>query len=171
MSATAIDAVDRSPYATPEADLRLERELTSDRLFSAEGRIGVWRYNARIFLGLLVIAAAAAAFGLGAYLDNDVIVMIVAVPAFIAVVGAIAMMVYASIKRIHDLNLSGWFYLIGIIPLVGIIWALYYALKPGKLEANRFGAVREATKGDKIMGVIGIALTVLMTVAAFIPYG
>lgn len=169
MSTIAAEVLDRSPYAAPEADLRMKGELLPDRLFSPEGRVGIWRYNARIFQGVLMLMAAAAIIGAGYFSGNDIALMISIVPGSVVGIAALAMMVYTSIKRLHDLNYSGWFYLIGIIPLVGVFWVLYYALKPGKDEGNRFGAMRDATQGDKIMGILGILFTLVITIASVIP--
>lgn len=169
MSTVAADVLDRSPYAAPEADLRIKSELSPDRLFSHEGRVGVWRYNARIFQGVLMLLAAAAVIGAGYFSGSDIVFMLSLVPGAVVGIAAVVMMVYTSIKRLHDLNFSGWFYLIGIIPIVGALWVLYYALKPGKDDDNRFGARREATQGDIIMGVLGVLFTVLITIASLIP--
>lgn len=169
MSTIAAEVFDQSPYATPEADLRIKGELVPDRLFSTEGRVGVMRYNARLFQSMLLIAMGAAIIGGALYFDNNVIAAIAAIPSLILMFAGIALLVYSAIKRLHDLNFSGWFYLIGMIPILGTFWALYYSLVPGKKIDNKYGPIREATKGDKIMGVFGIALFVLMMVASLIP--
>ena len=163
------EAIDRSPYAAPQAELRDRTQATEDKLFSAEGRIGIWRYNTRILQGLLAIMVAAVIMFAGVASESTGVIAATSIPAIIVFFVAVAMMIYSAIKRLHDLNYSGWYYFIGIIPIVGAIWTLYYALKPGSQEDNRFGAAREATKADKIMGVIGIALTFVFTIAAFIP--
>jgi len=45
-----------------------------------------------------------------------------------------------SVRRLHDINKSGWWYLILLIPLVGIIVFLIFACMPGTNGSNRFGA-------------------------------
>jgi len=163
------EVLDRSPYAAPEADLRDKSQATEDRLFSAEGRIGVWRYNARVFLGLIAMGLGGGLMFFGVLSESTGITAATSIPALIIIVVAAVMMIYAAIKRLHDLNYSGWFYLVGIIPIVGAIWTLYYALRPGAEEDNRFGAAREATTADKIMGGLGILLTILVTIGSLIP--
>jgi uncharacterized membrane protein YhaH (DUF805 family) len=46
----------------------------------------------------------------------------------------------ASIRRFHDQNLSGWFYLLNLIPFIGqfIVLALL-GFRAGTAGANRFG--------------------------------
>ena len=44
-----------------------------------------------------------------------------------------------SVRRLHDIDRSGWWLLISLIPLVGMIVLIVWACKPGTLGANRFG--------------------------------
>ena len=45
-----------------------------------------------------------------------------------------------SVKRWHDRDKSGWWVLITLIPLIGIVWALIETgLRRGRVGANRFG--------------------------------
>jgi uncharacterized membrane protein YhaH (DUF805 family) len=45
-----------------------------------------------------------------------------------------------SVRRLHDLDKSGWWLLIGLIPLVGAIILLVWFCSRGTGGANRFGA-------------------------------
>lgn len=45
-----------------------------------------------------------------------------------------------SIRRLHDLNKSGWFMLILLIPVVNLIFAIYMYLAKGTSGENRYGA-------------------------------
>jgi len=169
MSTIASDVQDRSPYAAPEADVRIKSELIEDKFFGAQGRIGVMRYNARVFQSLLMMLAGGGVMAAAYFSDNTTVMLITTVPCIIAMVAGLVVMIYSAIKRLHDINLSGWYYLVGMIPIVGAVFHLYYALKPGKQDDNKFGAFRESTNGDKVMGVIGLLLTVLITIGAMIP--
>ena len=44
-----------------------------------------------------------------------------------------------AVRRLHDIDRSGWWLLIILIPLVGIIVFLVWACTRGTLGANRFG--------------------------------
>ena len=44
-----------------------------------------------------------------------------------------------GIRRCHDLNLSGWWLLIGFIPYLGILWSLYLMCKRGTVGKNNYG--------------------------------
>ena len=42
-----------------------------------------------------------------------------------------------GVRRLHDIDMSGWFLLVWLIPVVGWIVQIYWATRPGK-EPNRF---------------------------------
>lgn len=42
-------------------------------------------------------------------------------------------------RRLHDLDRSGWWLLIGFIPIIGWLVLLYWYVQPGTPEENRFG--------------------------------
>lgn len=45
-----------------------------------------------------------------------------------------------GVRRLHDMNASGWWYLLTLIPLVNFILFLVLLLKSGSQGPNRFGA-------------------------------
>lgn len=45
-----------------------------------------------------------------------------------------------GVRRLHDLGKSGWWLLIGLIPIVGGIWLLVLYCTDGQSEQNRYGA-------------------------------
>lgn len=107
--------------------------------FSLSDRVGRVRYFAYILgaltgCGLLLILIYIAAFllpaGVGKLVSATSYIMIKSVvfPLIVFVM---------SIRRLHDLDLSGWWSLLALIPLVPIVLVLI----PGKKEANRFGPV------------------------------
>lgn len=44
-----------------------------------------------------------------------------------------------SVRRLHDTNKSGWWMFIGLVPFVGFIGLLIFALQDGQVGVNRFG--------------------------------
>ncbi|MBN8553649.1 MAG: DUF805 domain-containing protein [Caulobacterales bacterium] len=47
--------------------------------------------------------------------------------------------VAVSIRRMHDIGKSGWWVLVGLIPLIGWIWLLILAAGQGDAEPNAHG--------------------------------
>jgi len=44
-----------------------------------------------------------------------------------------------TVRRLHDTNRRGWWYLFGLIPLIGQIWLLVLCCLDSDPEENRFG--------------------------------
>lgn len=44
-----------------------------------------------------------------------------------------------TVRRLHDVNKSGWFFLIVLIPLIGAIWLLVLDCTEGTLGENKYG--------------------------------
>ncbi|MCG2595510.1 DUF805 domain-containing protein [Ramlibacter sp. XY19] len=43
-------------------------------------------------------------------------------------------------RRLHDIGKSGWFQLLYLIPLVGILLLIYWFVQPGEEGGNQFGS-------------------------------
>jgi uncharacterized membrane protein YhaH (DUF805 family) len=44
-----------------------------------------------------------------------------------------------AIRRLHDIDRTGWWVLLGFIPVIGTLWLIYWACQPGTSGPNRFG--------------------------------
>lgn len=44
-----------------------------------------------------------------------------------------------GIRRLHDIGKSGWWYLIGLVPLIGTLVLLYFFVQPSQPGSNAFG--------------------------------
>jgi uncharacterized membrane protein YhaH (DUF805 family) len=44
-----------------------------------------------------------------------------------------------QVRRLHDLDRSGWWLLIVLIPLIGLIVLIYWYVQPGTPGTNQFG--------------------------------
>ena len=101
-------------------------------LFSFEGRINrkpYWMFFLGVILVNIIVAVIAGVLGkLG---------FIILVPYVIALTWA---GLAVSVKRWHDRDKSGWWVLIGLIPVIGTIWVLVEnGFLAGTAGANRFG--------------------------------
>lgn len=43
-----------------------------------------------------------------------------------------------SVRRLHDIGRSGWWILIGLIPVIGTILLIYWYAQPGSDDANQY---------------------------------
>ena len=120
-----------NPYVPPRAALADSREATQPvRIFAVSGRIGRARYIA-YGLGLPVLFMALA--GVAAAVMGETIGGVVTI---IAWVGIVVVSLMLTIQRCHDFDTTGWLAILGLIPLVNLIfWFI-----PGTDGPNRFGA-------------------------------
>ncbi len=44
-----------------------------------------------------------------------------------------------SVRRLHDIDKTGWWLLVGFIPIVGCLVLIYFFIIDGKQGTNRFG--------------------------------
>ncbi len=44
-----------------------------------------------------------------------------------------------TVRRLHDIGKSGWWYLVGLIPFIGGIWLLFLLVKEGVPQENEYG--------------------------------
>ena len=45
------------------------------------------------------------------------------------------------VRRLHDIEKSGWFFLIVLIPIVGILYLIYLFIQEGNVGENIYGSV------------------------------
>lgn len=44
-----------------------------------------------------------------------------------------------AIRRLHDIDRSGWWYLVGLVPIIGTLALLWWFTRPSSEGPNRFG--------------------------------
>lgn len=165
-----------NPYQTPSADIESPHNaagVDTSSPFSADGRFSRLSYLGWALLLALVffVIAMVAAIAMGITKDMaagfdpsslGIGAMVVGIPLIIA-------MVYVgfvfAIRRLHDMNASGWWSLLMIVPLVSMIMYLVLAFKAGTDGPNRYGPARPTAGWEKILGYIMGALVVLGFIA------
>lgn len=142
---------DQPPPAgsTAEQDARYKHSPhyePTPSLFSLRGRLGRMQYflQSIAIMGALVAVIAGIA-GLLLATENAAgsnAFLVIGIPAMIIVyIVAAVLMAFVSVKRLHDLNLSGWFFWVGLIPVVSILFSLYVIFVPGTDGPNQYGPV------------------------------
>jgi uncharacterized membrane protein YhaH (DUF805 family) len=111
-------------------------------LFSFNGRVGrgpFWAVIGVIIVVELILSAVTSALSNGG--NGGVLALVFALLAFVVALACIWVWLAVSVKRWHDRNKSGWWVLIGLVPLIGGIWVLVECgCLPGIDEGNRFNA-------------------------------
>jgi uncharacterized membrane protein YhaH (DUF805 family) len=168
-----------NPYSTPASDLH--RDLSDGQNdtsspFSAKGRFGRLSYLAwyllitivTLIIAGVVMALTGATTSVLTASDPDAVLSFYTSGAGIAVLAImlVSLVVHLIffIRRLHDINMSGWFSLLFLIPLVNLIFGIYALVKKGTEGVNRFGSARATPKWEKIVGIIALVLIVLYLV-------
>lgn len=152
-------------YAAPQADVADVPQGTGYaelNYFSDDGRIGRLRYLAYLMGGGLLINIAASVLS----------VMLAPVPVvpnltiLVSIVSFVVLMwlaVICGVKRAHDFNASGWWFIASLIPLLG---TLIFALVPGTKGGNRYGPPPPPnTWGVRVLALI-LPITVIVGILA-----
>ena len=58
---------------------------------------------------------------------------------FISILAMIIPGLAVTVRRLHDVGKSGWFYFIVLIPIIGSIWLLVLMVSDGMLGRNQYG--------------------------------
>ncbi len=57
-----------------------------------------------------------------------------------------------AVRRLHDIDKSGWWILIGLVPVVGGIILLVFAILDGTQGDNQYGPDPKASQSSAVMG-------------------
>ncbi len=116
----------------------------SPSLFSFRGRLGRLAHFLQSIAIMAVLFVALAGLTATLLITEELVggegLFLLGVAAMVVVYAVAAvLLVFVSIKRLHDLDLSGWFYLVMLIPLASFLFALYMLFAPGTDGPNRYG--------------------------------
>ena len=163
---------DVNPYDAPDASLdNGQEELYQPKIFSFNGRIGRMRYLAySIGVNFLLMLVMVPLAGASAFMGGDPSTSMIGMLGIgIFYVVTIVISVMFAKRRLNDLNRSGWWFLLFIIPIINLILAIYLIFFPGTSGNNNFGAAPAANSvGVLILGWMFPALMILGIVAAVV---
>jgi len=168
------DMNESNPYSAPGAELENAQEaLYKPKIISFKGRIGRMRYLAySIGASLLLMAVMmplvgmSAILGVGAGGEAGMSMLGMLGIAVYYVVAILISVMYAK-RRLNDLNRSGWWFLLFIVPVVNLLLAIYLIFFPGTDGPNDHGPAPVANSiGVLILGWSMPVLFVLGIVAA-----
>lgn len=156
------------------------------KIYEGEGRFGRASYIAWNFIifiismiCMIVLIGAywtdiSAVFNLTSYDDYETIVQIQEVLAPLNAFSSLINFVYLyfmfvfSIKRLHDLNRSGWMSLLNLIPLVNLFFAVWLSMAIGTQGKNNFGYPRITQPWEYTLAWISIIFMTLLGIGLVI---
>jgi uncharacterized membrane protein YhaH (DUF805 family) len=164
---------DQNPYTTPDASLAVDMaETYQPSVFSFSGRIGRLRYLAYltgvylVFTAIVFSIMALGVLRVDASGMPDLSVFTIIIMSVIYIVLLVIVFTFGR-RRMNDLNRSGWWMLLFIVPLANLLLALYMIFGPGTDGVNDYGAAPdENTLGVKILGLFFPIIALIGIVAA-----
>ena len=171
------------PYQAPAADIRTHVDATyQPQFFAANGRLGRMRYfvygvglTMLTYLALAIVGLVAS-LAPGGHKQAEAsagVAMLVGFLAIAAMVFLLVMTVIYAVRRLNDINLSGWMVLLMFVPLVNIIIALMLLFVPGSRGANNYGPAPVANSGGVVAGfalsLLGLVFYIGIMAAVAIP--
>lgn len=162
----------QNPYETPTGNLATEGDPYGEiNFFSPGARIGRVRYLSHgmlVALVFYVVLAVLMFLGMGMNLNGGGgglgFAWLLVIPAYIFIIYC---SVLFMVQRLHDLNQTGWWWLLSFIPLVNIVFILWIVFAPGTPGANDYGLRPPPNKTwNWILAVVGPVLFVVGILAA-----
>lgn len=106
--------------------------------FTFSGRIGRLQYFGFGVIWGIILFFTFSALGVGADADGNVGSGGVLLSFLLIIVYGIATLSY-GVRRLHDFDKSGWWYLLIFVPFANIVMGLILLLAPGTQGANQYG--------------------------------
>ena len=139
-----------------------EPVATEIRFFNLQSRIGRLRYLA-YGLGLSLLAC------IPAFIGGMLLALSTGLGTLVLVLTYIAVLVLSigfGVRRLHDLDKSGWWLLLMIVPLVNLGLAIYLLFFAGTIGENRFGSAPPPNSGWVIAGALAYILVIPVSIIA-----
>jgi uncharacterized membrane protein YhaH (DUF805 family) len=95
---------------------------------------------------VLICGAALIADGAAGNLDHNDGPLITVAACGLFVLATFLPGLAITVRRIHDMGLSGWFYLLVFIPTIGALIVFAFTLVPSQKQENRWGPVPEGIR-------------------------
>ncbi|TQV73934.1 DUF805 domain-containing protein [Aliikangiella marina] len=162
-----------SVYAAPESQVMSQDlpEFQEVRIMSATQRIGRARflaYNTAAYFLLFIPAMIMGAMApTQAANPSEFYAGAMGIFVIVGYIGLVVWGFIVGIRRLHDLDHTGWLTLIYLIPFVNIAFGLYVLFAPGTQGANKYGARPSPnTTGTWIMATLFPLIIIIGIVAA-----
>ena len=162
---------DTDIYQAPGSDVvGAPGEFDNSSMFSPGGRAGRLRYfYYGMGVGILSSIITVILSYLGASLSggSETVMGYTGIAAFIINIIVMMFLIVFMIKRLHDLNWTGWLSLLYVIPLVNLIFAIILLFAPGNAGPNKYGPPpRPENNAAAIIIICFISIAVIGILAA-----
>lgn len=170
-----VNQLHRNPYATPGSAYTDELEsdtqsglVSEPTWFGFHGRLSGLRYWTWLVLTLFYVPAGLSLLYLQNIREPILTIGTLEYYLLVALLTFSLTFIYFSIavRRLHDVDASGWWSLFLLVPLLSYVVVLIIGLIPGSRGDNRFGArnVAQSTLSKLVSWIV------ILSVLAALPY-
>lgn len=114
------------------------KKVVFDNYFNFEGRARRSEYWYFTLVNLIIVLGIYAIGAIGLLADIEILLILTGTVMFAFAILLIIPSIAVAIRRLHDTNKSGWWYLIGLIPFGGIVLLIFYCTE-GDGDLNQYG--------------------------------
>lgn len=156
------------PHQTPPPYNPTSDQLSKDSPLSPKGRFSRYSYfgwNALLTLLMLAFVIIGVLLSPDFQVDHSISL----ISWLVIIVGycvCIYLIFIVIIRRLHDLDKSGWLSLLSFVPLANVGLSFYLIFFKGTEGPNRFGPPRPALGWEKFMAWAQIVIFILIFAAA-----
>lgn len=113
-------------------------KVVRDNYVNFDGRARRQEYWMFTLIHVIIIIALAIFFGLSSATEIPVLIALSGIAFGGYVLGTIIPSLAVRVRRLHDTNKSGWFYLISFLPFGGIVLFVFMVIE-GDRGSNNYG--------------------------------
>ncbi|WP_180041903.1 MULTISPECIES: DUF805 domain-containing protein [unclassified Acinetobacter] len=162
---------DASPFFSRSQQAKADNPLSPEGRFGRLSSIGWYGFVHLIaFFATLAFSLALGIFNMHTLsMDNQFVNTLTGIAGLgfvVILVLYLYFLIVITVRRLHDLNRSGWLILLFLLPLVNIFMGLYLLLGAGTKGINTYGLPRETPVWEKILAWLMIIITVLSFLAS-----
>jgi uncharacterized membrane protein YhaH (DUF805 family) len=161
-----------NPYAAPGAPMsEVESETYHPNFFSLKGRLGRVRYlcyGSCGYFGIAMVFGAMIASFTGALKGSEHTASLVISITVLMYLIIFIMGVILAVRRLNDLDQTGWLTLVFLIPLVNLFFGLYLLFAPGTPRRNLYGPPTVPNTTGTVLGALVFPVLVAIGILAAI---
>ncbi len=107
--------------------------------FSGRARRAEYWYFALFNFIVTIVLAIPYYMGIGMVQNGNGGGWVLTLPYFAYCLAAIVPSLAVTVRRLHDINKSGWWIFIALVPFIGWIWLLVLTIMEGTSGENQYG--------------------------------
>lgn len=170
---------ENNPYQAPQASFNAssdQEDWDLTPVWSPAGRFGrlsylAWNGVTYFIFSILMAAFAPIILPEGTELSLEYLIESGVTSFLFLSLPLQAVYMLFSVRRLHDMNASGWWVLFSLVPLANAILALALMFIAGNEGSNDFGPPRETQAWEKILAFLYIGFITLSVVTVVAVLG